>query len=434
MIVHARPSLWHSPWAMVITAFALRVAAMRALHSYQFPSAQDHYLFGTEMGRVARSLATGHGFASPLHGQTGPTAMVGPVYPLLIAATFKLSGIYTTASAVALLMLSASFSALTAAVVRVVGKAAFNEGTGIWTGWSWTFFPFAIYWPVLWVWDTSLSALMFALVFLATLRLARSMRAADGAWYGVLWGATVLTNTTFLPLLPVFFGWLCHRGADRRASWLRPAATVVLAFGITLAPWVVRNYIVFGHVLLRSNLGLELALGNAPGAGDPRAWQRLHPAVNPAEMARYRTLGERRYMAEKQREALHFIAQRPAVFARATAARIVFFWFGVGSPTRILHFPEVLFGIPALLGFAGLWMAFGRRSPAAFPFAAVVAVFPLVYYVTHPDLRFRHLIEPELLVLAVYGAGAMLQRLGKMFSPRGPSDAQSPISQPGPRG
>src|SRR5215469_2716598 len=78
MLVPVRKWLWHPhpAWPMVATAFALRVAAIMVLHSYQFPPTNDHYLFGTEMGRIGRSLAAGHGFASPLHGNTGPTAMV----------------------------------------------------------------------------------------------------------------------------------------------------------------------------------------------------------------------------------------------------------------------------------------------------------------------------------------------------------------------
>lgn len=401
--VRARPSVWHNPWAMVLTAFALRLAVMRLLRSYQFPPAQNHYLFGTEMGRIARSLVAGHGFASPLHGQTGPTAMVGPIYPFLIAATFKLWGVYTTASAVVLLTLNALFSALTTAVVVLIGRAAFDETTGIWAGWIWTFFPFAVYWPILWVWDTSLSALLFGLIFLATLLLSRSMGAAQGAGYGLIWGIAVLTNTTFLPLLPVFLGWLCYRATRRGASWLGPATAVMLVFGITLAPWIIRNELVFGRVLLRSNLGLELAQGNSPGATGPRAWW-LHPAFNSAEMARYRALGELRYMAVKQHEAMAYIALHPRRFVRATAMRVLFFWFGVESPSRLLDFPEVLYGATSIVAFAGLAVTLVRRVPASVPFAAVVALFPLVYYVTHPDARFRHLIEPPLIVLAACAA------------------------------
>jgi hypothetical protein len=188
---------------------------------------------------------------------------------------------------------------------------------------------------------------------------------------------------------------------------MRGAILVVFACGMTLAPWVARNYIVFDHVLLRSNLGLELALGNLSDPADPRAWQRLHPAVNPAEMVRYRALGELRYMAEMQRRTMQFIEAHPAAFIQNTRAHVLYFWFGVGSLARVLHFPEVLFGIPALLAFLGLWTALQHRSRSSFPFAAAIVIFPLIYYVTHPDLRFRHLIEPEIVVLAAYALIAL---------------------------
>ena len=412
--------LRHNLWLMAFTAFALRVAVMWLRHSYRFPAAQNHYLFGTEMGRVARSLVSGRGFASPLHGQTGPTAMVGPIYPLLIAAMFKLLGLYSVASAIALLTLNALFSALTAPAVFFIGRMAFDARTGTWAGWGWVFFPFAIYWPVVWVWDTSLSALLFALVFAATLRLTRSMTAIEAVLYGVLWGLAVLTNTTFLPLLPLLLGWVCHQRSRLGTRWVRPAAAAALAFGLTLTPWLVRNYFAFGHVLLRSNLGLELVLGNSPGASTPREWQQLHPSVNPTEMAQYRALGELRYMAAKQREALTFITEHPDIFVRTTAMRVLYFWFDVESLDRIVHFPEVLFGIPAIFAFAGLWLAVVRRQSAAFPFAAVFLIFPLVYYVTHPDARFRHLIEPEVLVLGAYGGLAAWRRLRGSFPPPTP--------------
>jgi hypothetical protein len=401
-IVRARRAFGHTLWGIVAAAFAIRLAAMGVLHSYAFPPAQDHYLFGTEMGRVARSLVAGRGFASPLHGETGPTAMVGPIYPLVIAAVFKLWGIYSTASAIVLLALNAVFSALTGAVIYRIGQAAVDDTTAAWASWAWVILPTAVYWPILWVWDTSLSALLFALICVATLRVQRPWQFLQAMWYGVLWGITVLTNTTFLPLLPFFIVWIAYHAAQQRAPWVRSAATVVVAFGLVLAPWMIRNELVFGHLLLRSNFGLELAQGNSPGASGPRAWW-LHPAFNSAEMARYRVLGELRYMADKQHEAMTFIAQQPVRFADATAMRALFFWFGTERPAGLFHFPEVLYGITSLLAFVGLTVMLVRRSPAGLPFAAIVVVFPLVYYVTHPDARFRYLVEPELMVLAAYG-------------------------------
>ena len=84
-----------------------------------------------------------------------------------------------------------------------------------------------------------------------------------------------------------------------------------------------RNYVVFGKfVLLRSNFGLELYLGNNEQALDSSSW-RLHPSDNDVEKEKFRHLGEIAYMAEKQREALHFIVTHPRHAVRFNFHRFV---------------------------------------------------------------------------------------------------------------
>ena len=54
-------------------------------YSIRFRTADDHFEFGWEMGRIARALASGYGFANPFNGHSGPTAWTPPLYPLIIA-------------------------------------------------------------------------------------------------------------------------------------------------------------------------------------------------------------------------------------------------------------------------------------------------------------------------------------------------------------
>ena len=61
------------------------------------------------MGRIAASLASGHGFSSPFGPQTGPTAWEPPLYPYLTAGVFLIFGIYSKASAFVLLTLNSIF-------------------------------------------------------------------------------------------------------------------------------------------------------------------------------------------------------------------------------------------------------------------------------------------------------------------------------------
>ena len=51
-----------------------------------------------------------------------------------------------------------------------------------------------------------------------------------------------------------------------------------------------------------------------------------------------------------------------------------------------------------------------RSSNNTFPLAAFPAVFPILYYVTHTSLRYRHPIDPVVILLTTVGGGALVAR------------------------
>lgn len=51
--------------------------------------------FQQETGNIAYSLAQGKGFSALFRMDTGPTAWLAPVYPLLVAGIFKIFGSLT---------------------------------------------------------------------------------------------------------------------------------------------------------------------------------------------------------------------------------------------------------------------------------------------------------------------------------------------------
>ena len=60
---------------LVLVSFALQVAMIGIFHQYRTRPQEDHFAFGWEMGRVARSIAQGQGFSNPYGGSTGPTRL-----------------------------------------------------------------------------------------------------------------------------------------------------------------------------------------------------------------------------------------------------------------------------------------------------------------------------------------------------------------------
>ena len=78
------------------------------------------------MGRIARALATGFGYADPFTGHTGPTAWVPPLYPLLLTGVFKIFGVYTAQSAWVILTINSVFSAVTSSVIFEIASRCFS--------------------------------------------------------------------------------------------------------------------------------------------------------------------------------------------------------------------------------------------------------------------------------------------------------------------
>jgi hypothetical protein len=76
---------------IVLVAFLLRLAVITVGHTYRITPRRDHFQFAWEMGRIARSIASGHGFGSPTDLDTGPTAWMPPVYPYLLAGVDRKS-------------------------------------------------------------------------------------------------------------------------------------------------------------------------------------------------------------------------------------------------------------------------------------------------------------------------------------------------------
>ncbi|MBI3670556.1 MAG: hypothetical protein HY237_12335 [Acidobacteria bacterium] len=122
------------PALMVAAALLLRLPLIVALGTDHMDPAQDYFLFAHETGRLARSIASGQGFSSPLHGFTGPTAFQAPLFLFLLAGVFRLFGIYTDTSAFVILALNSFFSALTCLTVFYIGEKPLGGQRPIWRG------------------------------------------------------------------------------------------------------------------------------------------------------------------------------------------------------------------------------------------------------------------------------------------------------------
>ena len=105
---------------------------------------------------------------------------------------------------------------------------------------------------------------MGAALFVAILYLYfrdRDPRSRDFVGIGVLFGCLILTIPTFAFTLLVFCAWLLF---EKGRKSVRPILIVATAACVLIAPWVVRNYVVFdAFVFVSTNSGKNLLYGNS---------------------------------------------------------------------------------------------------------------------------------------------------------------------------
>jgi 4-amino-4-deoxy-L-arabinose transferase-like glycosyltransferase len=408
---------------MVIAALALRLLVMAFTYTAQLDPALDHKSFGYETGRVARSIATGRGFSSPYGEPTGPTAIVPPAYTYLLAGVFKLFGVYSTASALAILSLNNLFASLTCLPVFLIARRVFGTGTAVWAGWMWALFPYSITLSNITIWETTLTTLLLTLLVLATLALEESSTLAGWIGYALLWALAALSSPTVLSALPFLGAWIWFRHWRRGSACTGAAFAASLVFLAAVAPWVWRCSRVYGRfVPFRSGFGLDFLVGNSDDTRAPSDWNVL-PADNPLEFQKFKSIGEPAYMAMKQREAFDFMARHPGRFARQTARRIFFTWtaiwdFPPGWNLGDSGMPDVLtYSLFTVLALAGISGAIREGREGLFPLLIPLLFFPLVYYITHADIRFRHPVDPEVVIFAACGAHALFSGKIKNSTP-----------------
>ena len=382
-------------YTILAVALTLRLAVI-AITVSSHP-AQWFYSQASELGLLAQSLVNGQGLSAPFGGSTGPSAFLAPGYPALVAVLFYLFGSYSMTAAVVLMVLQAIFASATVAAILWLAHTIFNDLTAKIAGLVWAISPPLLFLPTIF-WETSFS------IFILTTLIALTLYCADqpklSAWIRLALCAlaALAVNPSFATVVAGCFAWTLYQ--SRHTSPRSTPLAVILVFLMICSLWPVRNWrTMHAFIPLRSNMGYELWQGNRPGS-DGFFSAALHPNTNAYEFGRYKALGEVAYMREKSSLARAAILNDLPRFAGLTAKRFVCFWSGMVKQSVWLMVAYTT--TTALLGLCGAWLLWREDRNIAILFLIPILLLPLPYYLTHPDYRFRCVVDPLMAILAAH--------------------------------
>jgi len=403
-------------------AVALRVAVAVAQRDHFFED-RDAYL------AIARNLAAGHGYVSVVGGS--PTAYRPPLYPILLALLFRL-GCSTVGIAALHTAAGVGTVWLTLRLGRRLGLGAGRFLAAILVAVD----PLLVQYTTFPMTETVFTFLVMLLLTAGYGSSGTSAKVEGWTWrqvsVGVLFGLCALCRPTIWAFGGLAAFWWClqrlTRRPDRGWSLLRQLQrspfVLVLAAGLTVAPWVVRNWRVFGvPIVTTTHGGYTLLLGNNPvfyrevvaqpwGAvwsGESlRRWQEtLRHEMETAQPPVRSEPARDRWM---YRRAWRNIARQPALFLRSCWLRFRRLWSPVplGPARAALPSPLVwAIGWYYLVVTAGMVLGLLRLPRTDWrrwmPLLLLLVAFTVVHLLYWSNMRMRAPLVPAIALFCALG-------------------------------
>lgn len=426
--------------ALLACAFAWRILWL----SRQSPD--EFHLLG-EATNVARSLAVQHRVADAFGPGTGLTAHINPVVPWIGSAVYSVTGVDSAASQWILsglsILLCVGAALVYLAVAAVIGMPRWSRLTFL------GLFALLPLYPKIEtiefrLWEGGLAVLLSAALLLL---IVRSDRDGVLSTLRMLAAGVVAALLFFIspPLGIAGYAAACLLLIERgRLRDFAKAGIIAAAAGAAIiGPWTYRNWTVFHHVIpLRSNFGLEFALGTYPGAvtatGEAQTrhqrFNALHPLAQPDAVKFLREHGgEVAYSDQLGRSTWAWVGAHPLDFAKIATRHLVEFYlppsdFWAGGSRSTIIKQAVIWAI-SLVGLLGAVMAFAFWRDGS-RYVALNALVPsLPYALVQPNLRYHYIVHFPLLLLAV-AVAAWLYQLRPGVNRRHMAKAQPGLYQP----
>ena len=363
---------------------------------------------------IAANLNAGRGLTFEQYG-TVYRAWKEPLYIVLLAWLTRWAG----NDPMAVLVFQGMFGVLAAVGVALIAWAVLGDATratlaGVMAAAN----PFLVYYDTRWIHPLSMDACLFVAMIGTILIAARpGARGRQTLAAGLVMGLTLWQRAVFLA--SGAGSWLaavvCTTRSRRRSVALAAAGWLGIAM-LAISPWLVRNYTLFGRLILTTDAAHILWLGNNPWSNGTysdmkgeRVFFLADAAFRDRVMAAPELVQHDLFLGEVRR----FIIEHPAQFGALALRRLVaFVWFSPNAGIRYTRGQNVIYRLAYLgllsFGVSGLILSWRRMGPderrALMVLIAAVAGLAVAHALSAINMKHRVPLE---LVLAIFASESL---------------------------
>ncbi len=367
-----------------------------------------------EYDTIATNILSGRGYVFN-HNGTEYLFFPNMLYSYLSAAVhFTTHRNYLIVELLQVLIASFSVVPLMKIAARI-----FDEKTAIITGLLYSFHPGLI------VYSSKLHELTLVIFFLLVILrqiFCRETRARTAAAVGFLIAVGIFLRTTFVFLIPAVFIYDLLRNRQIVKAFYRSAIMIGIVV-VMISPWVYRGYRIYNRFIFITTCSAEhLWRGNSPYTSGTSLTAARQPLLDvaPAHFRnRLYSLNEIEQHDFFKEQALAYIREDPAAFARRTIRKFIYFWSfspqtGYEYPAQWLFFYQLWYWPLVFFSVLGLFFTFKDYRKVGWPEAFFLFIFAFIIAFVHSicyvETRHRWMIEPLLMVFPAYGLARLVRR------------------------
>ena len=337
---------------------------------------------------------------------------IGPGFPLMCYGVYKLFG----HNPLYIIFIQIVVTSLLIIPVALIARRIFDEKTAVLAGFLVGLHPALIVYAACKVHKMNIYSFLFILLAYLFLRLKEDPRLSRFIILGIVAGITMLVRVTGVVF--IFFGliWFYWVSRERAGYKIKAIALFLLIFFLTLIPWQIRNYAVFGKpVLLRTNQWGALWYGNIPGSKgclygeDGSVNVDNITATLPPEFFKMDEIKQNDYLKALT---IGYFREDPGAFITRIIKKVYYFWYF--SPYQGSLYPKLwmrLYKIyylfiltPAIFSiiYSFLFLKKGNKQEMALILALFLGL-TMVHSLYFVEARHRWTIEPLLLIFTANG-------------------------------